>query len=288
MKKNVLLSVVLCFLAIYGRTQDIKPKQVNIETRIVETSRFFIEGDLGIAFGTHSEIFDQQTLTAGNETTSLTTDAIKGRLGTGTPMGIAGGYMINKNFGVELGVEFFQGIDTKIINSIRGDETKELISAPHLGIIPAVVAQFQTDRVIPYMKLGIDVGVINDLEIRSSDATTKTLTRDYGGLSVGVKTAAGVEFPITNLFSIFGEIDARQFSYSPVHGKVVKYEVSGQNPMPTLTTRDSKWDYVKSINTNDPTPDDQPGKRLRETHSIDNVGLLVGVRFSFRKSSKNE
>lgn len=284
MKKFVLFSILLCFFGLKGRTQqDIQPKQVIIESRIVEVSRFFLEGDLGIAFGTHAEIFNQTTLSTANETSSTITDAVKARLGTGTPMGIAGGYMINKNFGVELGVEFFQGLDTKVVNTINSNETKKLISAPHLGIIPTVVAQFQEGKVTPYVKLGIDVGVINDLEIRTSDATSNKLTRDYGGLSLGVKAAAGVEIPISPLFSLFAEIDARQFSYSPMHGKVVKYEVNGQNEMSNLTTRASKWDYVKTINSSDPTPSDEPNKVLRETHSIDNVGLAFGVRFSLGK-----
>lgn len=283
MKKNLLLLVMLCFVILQGRTQDVKPKQVNIEARIVETSRFFLEGDLGIAFGTHAEIFNQTTISTANETSSIITDAIKARLGTGTPMGIAGGYMFNKNFGVELGVEFFQGLDTKVVSTINSNETKKLISAPHLGIIPTVIAQFQTGNVVPYMKLGIDVGVINDLETRLSDATSQTLTRDYGGLSLGVKAAAGVEFPVSQLFSLFVEIDARQFSYTPMHGKVIKYEVNGQNEISNLTTRASKWDYVKTINSSDPTPTDEPNKVLRETHSIDNVGLAFGVRFSLGK-----
>jgi opacity protein-like surface antigen len=283
MKKIVLLSVVLCFLVIQGRTQDVKPNQVVIEAKIAETSRFFLEADMGFAFGTHAEIFTQTTTSTANETTNEITDAIKARLGTGLPMGIGGGYMFNKNFGVELGVEFFQGLNAKIVNSINGDETKKLISAPHLGVIPMVVAQIQEGNVIPYVKLGIDIGVINDLEVRTSDATSQKLTRDYGGLSLGVKAAAGVEFPLSQLISLFVEVDAKQFSYSPMHGKVVKYTVNGQDAMSTLTTQESKWDYVKSINSSDPKSADEPAKLLRETHSVDNVGLELGVRFSLGK-----
>jgi opacity protein-like surface antigen len=283
MKKMVLLLVLLCILEIQGRPQDIKTPQVTIDAKIVETSRFYVQGDLGIAFGTHAEIFNQTTTTTANESSSTTTDAIKARLGTGTPMGIAGGYMINKNFGVELGVEFFQGFDTKVVNSINGDETKKLISAPHLGIIPTFVAQFEACHMIPYVKLGIDIGVTNDLEIRLTTSTSQTLTRDYGGLALGVKAVSGVEFPLSKLISLFVEIDARQFSYSPMHGKVVKYTVNGQNELSTLSTRDSKWDYVKSINSSDPAPTDEPNKVLRETHSIDNVGVEFGVRFSLGK-----
>jgi hypothetical protein len=283
MKKIVLLTVGLFFLTIQGRPQDVQPKQVIIETKIVESSRVYLQADFGFAFGTHSEIFNQTTTITGGETTNTTIDAIKARLGTGLPMGIAGGYMFNKNFGLELGVEFFQGFNTKIINTLNNEQEKKLISVPHLGIIPAVVIQIQTGNVIPYVKLGIDVGVVNDLEIRTTDATLNELTRDYGGLSLGVKAAAGVEIPISKLFSIFAEIDARQFSYSPIHGKVIKYEVNGVDKKSTLTTQESKWDFVKTINSSDPKPADQPAKVLRETHSIDNVGLEFGVKFNLGK-----
>jgi hypothetical protein len=277
MKKIVLLFMVLLLIVIQGSPQDIKTKQVNIEARIVQTNPLFLQADLGFAFGTHSEIFYRNTTVTGNETSSTTTEAIKARLGTGLPFEIAAGYMFNDNLGVQLGIDYFQGLNTKIINSVDGIEVKEFVSAVHLSIVPSVKAQFKAGDMTPYVVLGIDVGVVNDFKTREEDATLKRNTRDYGGISLGVKSALGVEYPLSKVLSVFAQIEATQFSFSPMHGKVTKYEVNGQDEMGNLTTKESKWDYVKSVNSSDPKPDDQPNQVLRQTHSVDNVGLEIGI-----------
>jgi len=137
----------------------------------------------------------------------------------------------------------------------------------------------------------VDVSVVNQINTYVTGVTylfkasqTGTMkTRDYGGISLGIKADAGVEFPLSKLISLFGQIQADQFSFSPKHGKVTKYTVEGADQMSSLTTSQSKWDYVKSINNHDPTPADEASKRLRVTHSFDNVGLVVGVKFKFGK-----
>ena len=287
MKKIVLLLFVLCLVAQQGRTQD-KTKQVNTEAGIMETGLYFKAG-LGISFGTHAEILYQTSTTTVNESSSTTTDAIKARLGTGLPFGIAAGYMFNKNFGAELGIDYFQGFNTKILNTRNGDESKTLISAIHLSVVPSVVAKIQVCNMNPYIRVGLDVSVVNQVNTRMTGVTYlfraaqtgKMNTRDYGGITLGIKVAAGMEFPLSHLISIFGEIQATQISFSPKHGKVTKYEVEGQDMMSTLTTMESKWDYVKSKNSSDATPPDEPNKALLVTHSMDNVGLVVGVKFNF-------
>jgi hypothetical protein len=254
----------------------------------METGLYF-KAALGISFGTHAEILYQTSTTTVNESSSTTTDAIKARLGTGSPFGIAAGYMLNKNFAAELGIDYFQGFNTKILNTRNGDESKTLISAIHLSIVPSVVAKFQVCNMNPYVRVGLDVSVVNQVNTRMTGVTylfraaqTGNMnTRDYGGITLGIKAAAGMEFPLSHLISIFGEIQATQISFSPKHGKVTKYEVEGQDMMSTLTTMESKWDYVKSKNSSDATPADEPNKVLRVTHSFDNVGLVVGVKFNF-------
>ena len=292
MKKNILFLIVLSIVAGQARSQADKTKQVQIETKFVEATGFYLKADLGVAFGTHPEIYNQNTTTTGNETSNTVTDALKVRFGTGLPVEVAAGYMFSKNFGVELGIDYFKGFNTKILNTFNGDESKTLLSAVHLSIVPSVVAKVDAGGVIPYIQMGVDVSVVNQVNtymtgvtyLFKASQTGKMRTRDNGGISLGIKAAAGVEFPLSKLISIFGQIQADQISFSPKHGKVTKYEVEGQDMLSTLTTRQSKWDYVKSINSSDPTPADEANKVLRVTHSFDNVGIVFGVKFKFGKN----
>lgn len=125
--------------------------------------------------------------------------------------------------------------------------------ASTLSVIPSLVAQFQAGPVIPYVCVGPEIAVINNYYTRtaglvSSFKTTSTgekNTKDYGGIALGIKAAVGVEYPLTKFISIFGEIQARAISFSPKHGKVTKYTVDGVDQLSTLSTKQSKWDYVK-------------------------------------------
>lgn len=290
MKKQMLFLIAVVLVSFQGWAQKNDTKQVEIESKFVEVGDLYIRAQLGFAWGTHSEILNQTTTTSGNENTTVLTEAMKVRYGTGLPFGIGVGYMLTKNIGVELGIDYFNGFGTKIVNNNDGEEAKIVTSALHLSVVPSVVAKIEVGNVIPFIRMGLDVSVVNQVKTHMTGYTYlfkassgKRSQRDYGGLTLGINAAAGVEFPLSKMISIFGEIQADQVSWSPKHGKVTKYEVEGEDMLSSLSTRQKQWDYVKSINSDDPTPSDEANKVLRITHSFDNVGLVVGVKINLGK-----
>jgi hypothetical protein len=283
------LSMVIFSIQAVGQ-MDKSQRQVMIEARMAETNLFYLKGDLGITFGLDPAIINKTTTITG-ENSSTVTEAVKARLGSGIPFEVAAGYMFNKNFGVELGIDYNYGFTTKITNVLDGESTTTKISVAMVSVLPSFVAQIQTSSVIPYVRIGPEIGVVNNYytlttginySYKSSPSGEKS-TRDYGGIALGVKAAVGVEFPLSKLISVFGEVQARAMSFTPKHGKVTKFAVNGQDQMSTLTTNQSKWDYVKSVTSPNQISADQPNQVVKVVHAVSNVGLVFGVKFNFGK-----
>jgi hypothetical protein len=270
-----------------ARTQDSSP------------TGLYVKATFGIGIGLTPATMTQTKTTMVTEgSTTTIADAIKVNLGTGLPLGISAGYKFDDHYGVELGIDYFSGFSTSKTDSrttISGgqsstDEAKTKVSASMLSITPSFVMQTEWGKVFPYARIGAEIGVVNNYKtvysgvtylFKSSAPTGDETTKDYGGITIGVKAAVGVEYPITDLISLFGEIQARAISFSPKHGKVTKYTVNGQDELSTLTTKQSKWDFEKSIDSSVAPSADQPNQVLRVTHSLSNVALAIGVKFNF-------
>jgi hypothetical protein len=221
----------------------------------------------------------------------MTTEAVKARLGSGIPMGVTAGFQFSKIFAAELGIDFTQGLSTKINDLLNGDNTKTVIHATTLSVIPSLAARVQAGVVIPYARVGLEIGIVNRYytvttgEVSSYKATStgEKRTLDYGGIALGIRAAGGVEVPLGKVVSLFGEIQARALSFSPKHGKVTKYSLDGVDQMPALTTKQKKWDYVKTVNFPDQISNDQPNQFLHVVHAVSNAALVVGVKVNFGK-----
>lgn len=292
MKKTIyFIGLFLFILGISSRGQDKPTKQILIDSRYVETDNIYIKGALGITFGLDPAILNQTTTSTIGENTSTVTEAVKARLGSGIPFEVAAGFKFSEHFAVELGIDYNYGLSTKINNVLNGDNTKITVSASTLSVLPSLVAQFQVGQVVPYVRVGPEIAVVNNYKtlitgLVSNFKTTSTGEKnllDYGGIALGIKAAAGVEVPLGKLISVFGEIQARAISFSPKHGKVTKYTLDGEDQMSTLSTKQKKWDYVKSVTYPDQITNDQPNQFVHVTHAVSNVGLAVGVKVNFGK-----
>jgi hypothetical protein len=294
MKKILIMIFGLSFLipGIHIMAQMDRPTpQVKVEAKIVEVTRAYVQADFGFAFGLDPSVANQVTTGSNGNLTNQTVEAVKVRLGTGMPFEVAGGYMFNEHFGIEMGIVFDLGFPTKVTDNFGGVTSTTKLSATMLSLVPAVRAQMKAGPVIPYIRIGPEIGIMNNYITRGPVSTSTSAgttsgernTRDYGGVAVGIKASAGVEYPLTKLISIFGEIQARAISFTPKHGKVTKYVVNGEDKMADLSTKQSKWDYVKTITFPDGIPSDQPDQLLRVTHSMSDAAIAFGVKFNFGK-----
>jgi Outer membrane protein beta-barrel domain len=283
MKKFLILIVLLLFVVLNGRTQG----GDNLLKGI------YIKAAFGAGVGTNPAILNQYNISSQGEGGNRTiTEALKANLGSGLPLEIAGGYKFNENYGVELGVDYFYGFSKKKVDVIISDQLTTKVSASMLSIIPSFVMQLPCGKVNPYARFGVEVGIVNSFYTKMTGPTymfkaaaTQGVmnTKDYGGIAIGGRAAVGVDYPISKLIALFGEIQVRSISFSPKHGKVTKFTVEGQDQLASLPAKQAKWDFVKSTDSNTNISNDQPNQFLRNTHSVSNAALVIGVKVNLGK-----
>ena len=250
---------------------------------------FYLRAEVGVGLGLTPEMLTQYTTNSTEGSSKTITESIKAHLGTGIPLGLDAGYQFDRHYGVELGFGYLAGFSKTKTDMSNNDVLTTRVSANSFSITPSFTMRTPCGPVIPYARIGPEIGVVNNYLIRMTGPTYmfKTAvsgerdTRDYGGISLGIKAAAGVECPIGKLVSVFGEVQAQAISFSPKHGKVTKYTVGGADELSTLSVKAKSWDYVTSRDNSAILPTSQPDQFLQVIHSLSNAAVVFGVKLNF-------
>ncbi|MCX6248509.1 MAG: outer membrane beta-barrel protein [Bacteroidetes bacterium] len=213
-------------------------------------------------------------------------------LGGGFNVNAAFGYKMTDNVAIEFGINEFIGLAKKSNQSATGtfnDFNKELkISGMMLQLVPAVVISPGLEKVNPYARLGMIVGVLPSIMVKSSSTNTNsggprasTLTeytmKLHGGVAVGFTAAGGVTFNLSDMLSLYGELVYNGITYAPSKGIYKKYTVDGVDRLADMTTRDKETIYVKKYDANENIADGSPDKAPKESFNFSNVLLNIGV-----------
>ncbi len=247
--------------------------------------KIYIRGGLGVAVSTAAYYTGDYNHSGSNDIIT----AKKQGIGTGLPFVLAVGYKLNKHFGFELGIDYFYGfkMKTKSTSDYYTYETK--YSGQMLSIVPAFVISLPLDKILPYARLGLKLGVLNSLVMSDHNVNsypqkaTTSITIDsksklYGGIAFGVQSAVGADFVLSDLISLFAEIQVDGISYSPSHGKFTEYTENGVDKLSSMTEKEKRWDYLKEVDGNKTIPDSEPDENVKQNYPFGNVGLVIGVK----------
>ncbi len=270
MKTTKLLLLILSVMSLSAQAQSI-----------------YVRAGLGAAICTAPHMIYQDAYN--NNESEPTIEAKRGGLGNGMPFVVAAGYYFGDNFGVELGVDYFLGFPNKTVNNENSSTYTTKISGSMLSLVPAFVMKFSLDKIKPYARLGIMIGVLNDAKTvnTSSGGTTYGMAnytiKDYGGIAIGAQAAVGAEFPLSDLLSLFGEINLNGISWAPSNGKYTKYTFNGVDELSNMTTKEKTWVYVKKLDESQTISASDPDKDPLINYSFANAGLVLGVKINFGK-----
>ncbi len=214
-------------------------------------------------------------------------------LGSGFNANLAFGYMLADNVGIELGVNEFIGFGKKnhcsvtTSSSTLSSDTK--VSGMMLQIIPAIVLTTGLEKVNPYARIGMIVGILPSIVTKYNSTSTgipeKATTvsefkeKIYGGIALGFTAAGGIGFNLSEKLSLFGEFVFNGITYAPAKGKYTKYTIDGADQLATMTTRDKQWTYEKKYDSDEDIPDGSPDKFPKQSFNFSNVELNVGIKF---------
>jgi hypothetical protein len=251
----------------------------------VQAQKIYIRGGLGIAVSTAAYYTGDYNHSGNNDIVTVKKQGI----GTGLPFVLAAGYKLNKHFAFELGIDYFYGfkMKSKSTSDYYTYETK--YNGQMLSIVPAFVISLPLDKILPYARLGLKLGVLNSLVMSNHNVNsypqkaTTSITIDsksklYGGIAFGAQAAVGTDFVLSKLISLFAEIQVDGISYAPSHGKYTEYTENGVDKLASMTEKEKRWDYLKEVDYNKTIPDSDPDQDIKQNYPFGNVGLVIGVK----------
>ena len=160
-----------------------------------------------------------------------------------------------------------------------------------LQIVPAVVITPGLDKINPYARLGMIVGILpsvvqkynstsNDNPSLKATHTYDAKTKLYGGVAMGFTAACGAAFNLNEKLAFFGEIVFNGISYAPSKGKIMTWTEDGVDQLATAVTKDKEWTFEKKFNHDEVIPDGSPDKQPKMSFNFSNVELNVGIKFN--------
>lgn len=226
--------------------------------------------------------FNNYTSTAN----STTREQVYLSLGNGLNFGGAFGYMFNENIGAELGLSFLLGGKSTATDDYEDGTTDYNFSSNMLRINPSLVLSSGLNGVNPYAKFGLVMGTgsVNfEYEDNDDGDIYKGNLKMDGGLAIGLNAAIGANFTLSDKMSFFGEINMINMSYAPRKGEFIEVTYNGADELLGMTTSEKEIDFVDSYtySDNNPPPDSEPSKELKQKLPFGSFGLNFGLRISF-------
>jgi hypothetical protein len=217
---------------------------------------------------------------------SATYEQINISLGKGLNFGASFGYMFREYLGAEIGISYLLGSKTQVKDITDYGESVYSYSASMLRLVPSIVVSAGLDKVNPYAKFGLIIGigsVSNDL---TNDEDSSFVEKNYvmnGGVAFGCSAAAGVLVKLNKHFSFFGEINLVNLSYAPTKGELIHATYNNNDMLPGMSVKEKETEYVNNYTYNyqTPSPEDQPNKELKNRLPFGSIGINVGVQFRY-------
>ena len=218
-------------------------------------------------------------------------ESVKGSFGKGLDIGLGAGYNFNKNIAAEIDLNYLIGgkIDFSDASDINTPTETETLKGRMFRIIPTIKVS-GGEKVRPYAKVGIVLGVgtkLIDESVRYNYLFAGTVdkyeetTEFSGGMSLGFKGNAGIDFSFSEKFGIFAEVNFISQSWAPKKAEITSYEVNGADKLSTLDVRDKETEFVDSYDPNLPIEPYQSDKSLQIYLPFSSWGFNAGVKFTF-------
>jgi len=259
-------------------------------TGYVNAQKFYARVGIGMSGGTSNSLDILYKYT--NDGTNRTLKLQPVDLGSGFTGSAAFGFMPSKYVGFEIAITDFIGFPDfgdSIVKMPGGTSTNAIIKANVLSVVPSVVITAGLDKVNPYARFGVVIGVLPvmrnffeaDQPSVNPPKTIKAIQEYTGGVALGFSAAGGVNFKINKLISLYAEINYIGMSFAPTKSELVKYTIDGIDQLPTINTKERETQYVTKLNLDEQIPNTSPDKKLKKNYPLNSVGASFGVMFKF-------
>jgi hypothetical protein len=260
----------------------------------VHAQKFFVQVGVGGSLGMNADysLLVNETVHSG---TYSTFETVPVTMGTGFNVTTRFGYMFLKYVGIELGLGQFIGLSVKgeTINEMSGGTQYEYRYYGRMfSIVPSLLITPGLEKVNPYARIGMIIGAYPVLYYTSDmtratsvDYEEKTVEKFSGSVAVGFQASGGVAFILSDLVSLYVELNYNGVSYSPSKSELTEYTVDGVDHLADLTTYQKESEFVRTLDFDYETPPDpnSPAQYLKYNYPFSSIGMNFGVKFSFGK-----
>lgn len=236
---------------------------------------------------------------------------IYGTIGAGLNLKLTPGYMITKNIGIELGVNYFKGKEMVITKSISTDEAfldQRAIQSNQLRLVPTVVFNTGGKKLYGYAKVGLALPIMGKVHVVNTHKDPNNLIPQAqvdllevkasveGAPSLGFYGALGIGYHFTDLIGIHLEVFHTSLSIKPKAMRWESYKIDGVDHLKEQDAYYTQINYVDEINNDSNNGDyvngnyypgmgkfdkDKPKEELAHKTGFDQLGIMIGVSFSF-------
>ena len=283
---------------------------------IDNSQKFYIRISAGYSFESGKTEFnnaDPNGLTGIMQSTDVTVNAdgssvnvksLNGTAGAGVKANITAGYMFNPYIGAELGISYFHG-DKTMIGRLRSPQviSEENTYLRGFDVAPGIFLTPNFKTINPYARMGLIIPVAGNLIIETmarkpngagagTDLMVAAKSEVTAQFSVGYFGALGVNYPVTDNVSIFGEVEIKNLSIKSKSAEITEYATTaitnGQSQLvpgqqlADLPIYEKQFDFTDAYDQSTTTPPNQNAPRKIPTQSVNasGIGINVGVRFA--------
>jgi hypothetical protein len=105
--------------------------------------------------------------------------------------------------------------------------------------------------------------------------------RYSGGVALGLRGALGLDVRLTQTVGVFSEVAFVSMTYHHKGKETLKYEVNGQDEVPSWSVSQREVEYLASTNLNTAVSDfspEAPSKELRTYFGMGSLTVAVGLK----------
>jgi len=102
--------------------------------------------------------------------------------------------------------------------------------------------------------------------------------RIYGGISYGFTSNAGIAYKINKLIALSFDVSYLGLTFKPTNAEKTKYVIDGEDVLDKVTIDRKEYIFVDEYSDYE---EEKPTEILKTNYPFNNIGLNLGVVFSF-------
>ena len=245
----------------------------------------YIQNDVFLLFGKGIFLENAMIDISEDAQKNVRAERTHGSYGQGGAANFAAGYMLDENFGFELGFSYFFGQKVKSSWKVPSQSfmLRQESKFSSLLFTPSLIVTADFERLNPYARVGVVMALTPQIASQAvfEDPVGSFFYKDElkKGISVGFSGTVGVLYPLSKHMGIFGELIYTSMKYTPSEREIKALNKDGV-PLPF-----SKKQALKKEAFLIAPPSFLSPELMAYAHPLSSLGINVGLQFNLEEAN---